>query len=53
MDIDFSPAKWKQGRCPWGPEHKCAIKGISICHYFEGITDLDTVLCSYQEEKKN
>jgi len=47
MDIDFAPAQWKQGECPWGQKHKCAVKNISICKYFEGIEKLDTVLCSY------
>ncbi len=50
MDIDFSPASWEQGECPWGPKHKCAVKGISICDYFEGIEKLDTVLCSYPNQ---
>ncbi len=50
MDIDFSPASWEQGECPWGPKHKCAIKGVSICDYFEGIEKLDTILCSYPDK---
>ena len=53
MDIDFSKASWKQGKCPWGAEHKCAIKGVSICDYFGGIVDWDTVLCHYPEKLKN
>lgn len=47
MDIDFSPANWDQGRCPWGLEHKCAVKGTSICDYFRGVEELDTILCAY------
>lgn len=53
MDIDFSLADWEQGECPWGPKHKCAIKNVSICKYFEGIKKLDTVLCSYPGKSKN
>jgi hypothetical protein len=59
MDIDFFPAEgvsWEVGKCPWNEEdgencHKCAEKGVSICKYFEGIKKIDTVLCSYGEEK--
>lgn len=51
MDIDFSRANWKQGKCPWGPEHKCAVKNISICDYFEGIEKFDKVLCNYPINK--
>ena len=29
MDIDFSSAEWEQGKCPWGPKHKCAVKNVS------------------------
>jgi hypothetical protein len=52
MDIDFSPAKWKQGKCPWGKDHKCAVKNTSICDYFEGIEKYDNVLCSYPVKEK-
>ena len=55
MDIDFIAAdvSWKQARCPWNEAegrdcHKCAVKGISICDYFEGIKDDDVVLCSWE-----
>lgn len=51
MDIDFSLADWKQGKCPWGPAHKCAIKNVSICDYFEGVEKFDKVLCSYHQNK--
>ncbi len=58
MDIDLTSqgeVSWDQDRCPWNVaegtnEHKCAIKGISICDYFRGIEDPDTVLCSYPEK---
>lgn len=53
MDIDFGPADWKQDECPWGSKHKCAIKNVSICKYFEGVKKLDTVLCSYPGKGKN
>lgn len=54
MDIDFSSVPgmdWQPGKCPWGPEHQCAVKNTSICKYFEGIEKLDTVICSYPETK--
>ena len=56
MDIDLATPKsiipWEQDRCPWNEaentnEHKCAIKNVSICHYFCGIEYLDTLLCCY------
>ena len=55
MDIDLFPNKkinWKMDSCPWNEkedinEHKCAIKNVSICKYFNGIEKLDTVLCTY------
>jgi hypothetical protein len=53
MDIDFSPANWKQGKCPWSPKHKCAVKNISTCDYFEGIEKDDKVLCSYPQENNS
>lgn len=52
MDIDFSPASWPQDSCPWGPHHKCAVKGTSICIYFRGIKPKDIVLCAYPKKKK-
>jgi len=51
IDIDFSKVtgmSWEPGECPWGPEHKCAIKNISICDYFGGIEAPDTVICNYK-----
>ncbi len=56
MDIDLLPVKnlkWEQDRCPWNiadgkDVHKCAVKNVSICDYFRGIKDLDTVLCTYK-----
>jgi len=56
MDIDLTTEEgkisWKQSPCPWNvagntKEHKCAVKNVSICDYFCGIKDPDTVLCSY------
>lgn len=50
MDIDFTKTPnmtWEPGTCPWGPEHKCAVKNTSVCDYFNGIEDPDIVLCSY------
>jgi len=55
MDIDFSSVPgmdWQPGKCPWGPEHKCAVKNTSICEYFEGIEKLDVVLCSYPKKTR-
>tara|TARA_Y100000034_G_C6543749_1_gene234699 strand:+ start:224 stop:412 length:189 start_codon:yes stop_codon:yes gene_type:complete len=54
MDIDLSEAEWEQDKCPWaeedGKEHKCAIKNTSLCEYFKGIKEPDTVLCSYPKK---
>lgn len=55
MDIDFSNKDWGDSVCPWNAaektdEHKCAVKGTSICKYFCGIQYLDSVLCSYPHE---
>lgn len=56
MDIDLvSDSKkihWEQYKCPWNKKektknHKCAVKNISICKYFEGIEYPDVVLCNY------
>lgn len=59
LDIDLSSENvdWNQTQCPWNvedktKEHKCAVKGISICKYFCGIKFLDSVLCSYPYENK-
>jgi hypothetical protein len=33
MDIDLSKVPgmaWEPGTCPWGPEHKCAVKNINL-----------------------
>ena len=58
MDIDLTtPAdqiNWPQAQCPWNQaegsnQHQCAIKNISICHYFSGIEPLDVVLCGYSD----
>jgi len=60
MDIDFLPADvdWEQAKCPWNETegedgHKCAVKGVSICKYFEGMKKKDVVLCSYEKETKS
>lgn len=56
MDIDFQTKVFGDSNCPWskddGVSHKCAIKGTSICKYFNGVQRLDTVMCSYDEENK-
>lgn len=58
MDIDLLPAdvSWNMDKCPWNEaegsdQHKCAVKNISICKYFQGIKRLDTILCSYPNKK--
>jgi hypothetical protein len=54
IDIDFSKVAfmdWEPGTCPWGPEHKCAVKNTSICDYFDGVEAPDTIICKYKEEK--
>jgi hypothetical protein len=58
MDIDLLPdptITWKKAACPWNQAegkntHKCAVKGASICKYFQGVKRLDTVLCSYPQK---
>ena len=56
MDIDLSTPKgdisWTQMKCPWNetegtPQHRCAVKNVSICPYFCGVEKLDTLLCCY------
>lgn len=55
MDIDLvDPAPWPQDKCPWNlaegtHTHRCAIKNVSICKYFEGVKDPDIILCTYNE----
>lgn len=57
MDIDLlsNPnIAWKKDKCPWNEKennenHKCAIKGVSICKHFLGIKDPDIVICNYEE----
>ncbi len=62
LQIDVLPDKdhrWKQDKCPWNNikdpkdkgKHKCAVKGVSICKYFKGVKDLDTVICAFPEEE--
>ena len=53
LDIDFNKVKgmaWEPGKCPWGPEHRCAVKNISICDYFAGIESPDIVLCQFDNK---
>ena len=59
MDIDLATPtgeiEWEQDGCPWNAsegstDHRCAVKGVSICPYFLGIEYLDTVLCCYPAE---
>lgn len=57
LDLDLIPnpaVGWAQDRCPWnmaeGVEtHRCAVKNVSMCDYFQGIKAPDIVLCSYGE----
>lgn len=54
MDVDFEPADWEQDKCPWNEnektrEHRCAVKGVSICEHFRGIRAPDRVICAYKE----
>lgn len=59
MDIDLNSSEqitWQQAKCPWNEKdktdiHKCAIKNTSICSYFRGIEQVDTILCCYLNEK--
>ncbi|VVB82972.1 Uncharacterised protein [uncultured archaeon] len=59
MDIDLIPNKkvsWKQDKCPWNIEekknvHKCAVKNISLCDYFAGIKEPDTIICKFSSNK--
>ncbi len=61
MDIDLIPSSlvaWEQDRCPWNEQekidtHKCAVKNVSMCKFFEGIEGLDTILCSYPNGLKD
>ena len=56
MDIDLLPnsnVSWKMDKCPWNEaekvnKHKCAVKSISLCKYFQGIKEPDVILCSYK-----
>jgi len=54
MDIDLissEKVKWEQDKCPWsledGKKHKCAVKDVSLCDYFGGIEEPDTVICKF------
>ena len=57
MDIDLLPnskVSWEMDKCPWNEaggtnEHKCAVKNVSICKYFNGIRKPDTILCEFPE----
>lgn len=62
MDIDLATnpgnISWKQDKCPWNVAentdgHKCAVKNISICKYFNGIKSPDTVVCTYPVKSTN
>lgn len=58
LDIDLfisSKIQWKQDKCPWNEKegkntHKCAVKNISICKYFQGIKKPDIIICSYPKK---
>jgi hypothetical protein len=55
MDIDLLPnpkVTWKQDKCPWNESdgtdtHKCAVKNVSLCKYFQGVKKPDVVICSF------
>jgi len=59
MDIDLttdaSDIKWKQDQCPWNSfegtkKHRCAVKNISLCRYFEGVVSPDGIMCAYPKD---
>ena len=60
MDIGLIPNKnitRLQDKCPWNEKeknnkHKCAVKDVSICRYFQGIKKPDVVLCSFDEKEE-
>ncbi len=52
IDLTSKNLPWKQDECPWNAaektsKHKCAVKNVSICKYFNGVAKPDTVICSY------
>ena len=58
MDIDLTTPRenlsWERDDCPWNlaektTVHKCAVKNVSVCKHFMGITGKDTVRCSFGE----
>jgi len=62
MDIDLTTDQtdisWEQDKYPWNEvensnDHKCAVKNISICHYFCGVESPDNVLCCYPNKNPN
>ena len=58
MDIDLIPnpmITWKQDKCPRNEDdgttrHKCAVKNVSLCKYFQGIKKPDVVICAYSKK---
>jgi len=58
MDIDLvhnRKVTWKQDKCPWNEKdgtksHKCAVKNVSICKYFQGVKKPDVVICAFTEK---
>ena len=56
MDIDLihnPKVSWEMDKCPWNEdegtnEHKCAIKNVSLCKFFNGVKKPDIILCSYK-----
>lgn len=58
MDIDLLPnpnVSWEKEKCPWNESegkdlYKCAVKGVSICKYFQGVKRPDTVLCAFPKK---
>jgi len=58
MDIDLianDKVEWAQDKCPWsekdGKKHKCAVKNVSLCEYFGGIEEPDTLVCKFGGDK--
>lgn len=62
IDIDLATPEgkiaWEQEKCPWNlakntQEHHCAVKNTSLCPYFCGLENLDTLLCCYPHPNPN
>jgi len=62
MDIDLATAdekiSWKQDKCPWNLAeqtnlHRCAVKNVSLCHYFRGVEFPDILLCCFPDRESS